>query len=96
MLRCLPLLVWRAAAEGLLLPPRPHAKGSELALIFIQGASAPVEGYRPLLEAIQAASERRIWVGVPQHLLDIAEIQFARKLEEMLERMRKAGKLKMV
>ena len=91
MLRCLLLLLLgRVAADGFFLPPKGQKEGAELALIFIQGASSPVEGYRPLLEAIQEASAQRIWVGVPQHLLDIAEIQFQEKLEEMLDRMVKA------
>lgn len=72
------------------MPPRNGSEGLEIALIFIQGAKSPVLGYKPMLQAIQAASSHRLWVGVPQHLLDIAEIDFARKVEEMLQRMSKA------
>ena len=75
-----------------MLPPRNGSEGLEIALIFIQGAKSPVLGYKPMLQAIQAASSNRLWVGVPQHLLDIAEIDFARKVEEMLQRMSKAQK----
>jgi len=76
--------------DSFVLPPRNGSEGLEIALIFIQGAKSPVLGYKPMLQAIQAASSNRLWVGVPQHLLDIAEIDFARKVEEMLQRMSKA------
>lgn len=80
-----------AADDSFVLPPRNGSEGLEIALIFIQGAKSPVLGYKPMLQAIQAASSNRLWVGVPQHLLDIAEIDFAGKVEEMLQRMSKAG-----
>lgn len=44
-----------------------------------------------VLEALQKASEDRIWAGAPQHLLDIAEIQFAQKVDDMLKRMTEAS-----
>ncbi len=71
------------------MPPRNGTKGLELAIIFIQGASSPVAGYKPMLESIQAASTDRLWVAAPQHLLDIAEFDFARKVDEILETMKK-------
>ena len=43
-----------------------------------------------MLESIQAASTNRLWVAAPQHLLNIAEFEFDRKLNEILETMKKA------
>ena len=79
------------ADDSFFLPPRNGTKGLELAIIFIQGAFSPVAGYKPMLESIQAASTNRLWVAAPQHLLNIAEFEFDRKLNEILETMKKAG-----
>lgn len=78
------------AEDSFFLPPRNDTKGLEIGLILIQGARSPVQGYKPMLEAIQAASSDRLWVGAPQHPLDIAEIAFGRKVDEMLQTMTKA------
>lgn len=83
-----------AADDSFILPPRNGSGspgGPEIALIFNQGAKSPVLGYKPMLQAIQVASTYRLWVGVPQHLLDIADLDFAPKMEEILQRMSKAG-----
>lgn len=72
------------------MPPRNGTKGVELAIIFIQGAFSPVAGYKPMLESIQAASTNRLWVAAPQHLLNIAEFEFDRKIDEILGTMKKA------
>ncbi|CAK9107012.1 Uncharacterized protein SCF082_LOCUS49830 [Durusdinium trenchii] len=85
------LFICSAADDSFFLPPRNGTKGRDIALILIQGAKSPVLGYKPVLEAIQKASEDRIWAGAPQHLLDIAEIQFAQKVDDMLKRMTEAG-----
>lgn len=60
-------------------------------MILVQGASSPVAGYKPVGLAIQQASSFKVWVGVPQHLFDIAEFQFDSKVDSMLKEMEKAG-----
>mmetsp|Transcript_16422 Transcript_16422/g.30967 ORF Transcript_16422/g.30967 Transcript_16422/m.30967 type:complete len:559 (+) Transcript_16422:38-1714(+) len=85
------LLPLAAADDSFFLPPLEGKQGPEIALIMIQGASSPVVGYKPVAEAIQKASPQKVWVGVPQHLLDLAEFQFAGKVEDMLKKMEAAG-----
>eukprot|EP00438_Fugacium_kawagutii_P024806 Skav217142 [mRNA] locus=scaffold1539:294778:295604:- [translate_table: standard] len=90
-LLCASLISCIVADDSFFLPPRNGTTGLEIALIMIQGARSPVEGYKPMLEAIQAASSDRLWVGAPQHLLDLAEFDFGTKVDEMLQTMTKAG-----
>jgi len=85
------LLLLACADDSYYLPPLEGKQGPEVALILIQGASSPVAGYKPVGLAIQQASSFKVWVGVPQHLFDIAEFQFAGKVDAMLTEMEKAG-----
>ena len=77
--------------DSFFLPPLEGKQGPELALILVQGASSPVTGYKPVGEAIQKASPFKVWVGVPQHLFDLAEFQFEAKVNDMLKQMENAG-----
>lgn len=78
------------ADDTFFLPPKKA--GVEVALAIIQGASSPPEGYRPIAEAIQAASPFALWVGVPEFIADTPEpVQFGAKLQSVLGQMRAAG-----
>lgn len=68
----LALLVVIAAADDLILKPVKEGN-DEVALIFIQGAQIRPDQYTPLAKAIQAASEYKLWVGIPEFWLDTAE-----------------------
>ncbi|CAE7262400.1 unnamed protein product [Symbiodinium pilosum] len=91
MLRLLVLLLLAHADGSLFLPPLEGKQGPEIALISVQGASSPVEGYKPAAEAIQKASPFKVWVGIPQYLFDLPELQFAAKVDDILQQMEKAG-----
>jgi len=48
-----------------------HTQGVVVGLIFIQGEGIPIERYRPVAQAIQAAAPNlEIWVGIPQFIGD--------------------------
>ncbi len=46
-------------------------QGTVVGLIFIQGEGIPIDRYRPVSEAIQAAAaDLQIWIGIPQFIGD--------------------------
>lgn len=58
------------AGSPIVLPPI-HNQGKIAALIFIQGEGIPIERYRPIAEAIQAASpDLSLWIGIPKFIGD--------------------------
>eukprot|EP00931_Biecheleriopsis_adriatica_P066218 TRINITY_DN40617_c0_g1_i1.p1 TRINITY_DN40617_c0_g1~~TRINITY_DN40617_c0_g1_i1.p1 ORF type:complete len:568 (-),score=118.73 TRINITY_DN40617_c0_g1_i1:93-1796(-) len=87
------LLACAAADSSFFLAPlEEKVSGPELALVLIQGATCPVGGYRPLAEAIQKASPYKLWVGVPQFLLDTPEpAQYGFAFDGIMSTMKKAG-----
>ena len=87
----LSLLSLSGAEESFFLPPLEGKQGPEVALILVQGASSPVEGYKPVGEAIQKSSPFKVWVGVPHFLLDLPEIRFDAPVDDILKKMEKAG-----
>ncbi|KAL1522457.1 hypothetical protein AB1Y20_017445 [Prymnesium parvum] len=93
LLRCLTLLFAAAGAdETFFLKALPGKQGPITALLLIQGASSPPEGYRPVAEAIQRASDFPVWVGVPQFILNLPEpVQFESKVRSTLDSMKAAG-----
>jgi len=64
-LACLASVLFGVSGTFFLKPLEGKTDGPELALVLIQGATCPAEGYRPLAEALQKASPYKLWVGVP-------------------------------
>lgn len=93
--RLLALLVAAAvcADDSFFLKAPPNkSPGPTIALVLIQGASSPPSGYRPIAEALQAASPLPVWVGVPQFLIDTpSPVQFGSKLRQTIKIMEAAG-----
>ena len=92
MLALLSLTALAASDKHYFLPPPAGKTGPEISLIFIQGASCPPDGYRPLGAAIQAASPFPVWFGVPEFLDDTPQpLQFKDKLKQLNDEMTTAG-----
>lgn len=87
------LFCWATADSTFFLKPlEGKADGPELALVLIQGASCPVVGYRPLAEALQKASPYKLWVGVPEFLLNTPEpAQYGFAFDGIVNEMKGAG-----
>ena len=80
-------------ANGYFLRPPPGKIGDARALVLIQGAASPPEGYRPIVEKIQAGVSFPLWVGVPEFLFNTPEPGrlFRAKIDGTLHTMRSAG-----
>ena len=69
--------------------------GQDVALIFFQGASAPVSGYQPFAEKLQEVAADhglRAFVSVPQFLFDTPEpMQTGSAFNSALSEIKKAG-----
>jgi hypothetical protein len=66
--------------------------GKVAALIWIQGADTPASAYKPLLQAIQAASDLQLWIGMPSFLGNTPEpARLPANIDDTLALMSKAG-----
>eukprot|EP00992_Anisonema_acinus_P009513 TRINITY_DN5733_c0_g1_i1.p1 TRINITY_DN5733_c0_g1~~TRINITY_DN5733_c0_g1_i1.p1 ORF type:complete len:541 (-),score=133.05 TRINITY_DN5733_c0_g1_i1:61-1629(-) len=52
---------------------RPTKTGTEVAVILLQGAQITTEQYVPLGQALQKASQMKLWVSIPDSPLDVVE-----------------------
>jgi len=81
-----------ADSSFFLKPLEDKSGGPELALVLIQGATCPVEGYRPLAEAIQKASPYKLWVGMPEFTLNTPEpAEYGFVFDGIVKKMKAAG-----
>jgi len=62
-------LIYAKSLAGKPIIMKPTHTGTVVSLIFVQGEGIPIERYRPVAEAIQAAaSDLAIWVGIPKFI----------------------------
>lgn len=72
--------------------PLDGKTGPEVAVVLIQGASCDPASYKPFAQAIQQASDDKVWIGVPEFIEDTPEpVQFGGKVKDVLSSMTKAG-----
>ena len=94
-LTCLAAALFGSAAADttfFLKPLEGKTDGPELALVLIQGATCPTEGYRGLAEALQKASPYKLWVGVPEFVLNTPEpAEYGFAFDGIIKRMKEAG-----
>lgn len=91
---CLAAALFGCAAgdDTFFLKPLGDKTGPELALVLIEGATCPVAGYKPLVEAIQKASLYKLWVGVPQFVLNTPEpAEYGLAFDGIMNKMKAAG-----
>ena len=58
-------------AVDTILKPLLNTTGKDIAIILLQGASIPSQRYVPLSKEIQRHSSQRIWVSIPDTILDL-------------------------
>eukprot|EP00347_Sterkiella_histriomuscorum_P010783 403374937 len=84
-----------ATCQAFTLAPKVGVTGQDVALIFFQGASAPVSGYQPFAEKLQEVAADhglRAFVSVPQFLFDTPEpMQTGSAFNSALNEIKKAG-----
>ncbi len=80
------------AGRPIILKPM-HDRGTVVGLIFIQGKGIPIERYRPVSEAIQAAAaDLQIWVGIPQFIGECPTFrETGLAIDKVLSEMEQAG-----
>lgn len=71
---------------------KPVKAGTEVALIWIQGAQCPQTGYVPLLRQLQQLSGEALWIGQPSFLGDTPEpVRLQADIDDTLKLMTDAG-----
>lgn len=78
-----------AGTQDIIIPPVKEGK-TEVALILVQGASIPPSAYQPLAQAIQNATDAKLWVGLPEFPLDTpipVDSLFASYIDALLKEM---------
>ena len=80
------------AGKPIILKPKQD-QGTVVGLIFIQGEGIPIERYRPVSEAIQAAAaDLQIWVGIPRFIGDSPiPRETGLAIDQVLREMEQAG-----
>eukprot|EP00300_Choanocystis_sp_HF-7_P001351 c11092_g1_i2.p1 GENE.c11092_g1_i2~~c11092_g1_i2.p1 ORF type:complete len:597 (+),score=103.96 c11092_g1_i2:1-1791(+) len=91
LLRSFLVVLPLALAGDLILNPT-RSSGQPAGLIWIQGAQVPTDRYTPLLQAVQNASQLRLWVGLPSSPLDTPNPETLPKaISQILDQMYTAG-----
>jgi hypothetical protein len=69
-------LINLALADTTIMPPPASATGEDVAIVWIHGMDCETDAYTTFASEIQsqgAASGQKIWVGLPQFLLNAPE-----------------------
>jgi len=91
-LACLAAAFFGVSGTFFLKPLEGKKDGPEFALVLIQGATCPAEGYRPLAEALQKALPYKLWVGVPAFVGNTPEpAEFGFAFDGIVKKMKAAG-----
>jgi hypothetical protein len=84
-----------ASSDPIILTPAASTTGTEMAIVWIHGASCDSEAYTTIAQATQAEGAKnglRIWVGIPEFILDVPEpILIDKYFDEALEGIKAAG-----
>lgn len=85
-------LIEVSADDTFIFEPPSGKTGPAVALLLVQGASSPINGYKPVAKALQAAAPMPLWVGAPQFVADTPEpVQFDSKLKSVYKAMQDQG-----
>ena len=69
-------LINQALADTTIMPPPASATGEDVAIVWIHGANCQNSAYETFASEIQsqgAASNQKIWVGLPEFILSTPE-----------------------
>jgi hypothetical protein len=84
-----------STSQAISFAPKAGTTGTDVAIVFFQGASSPVQGYAPVAEQIQkvaAENGLRAFVSIPAFLLDTPEpLQTGSKFNEGLTEIKGLG-----
>ena len=88
-------LINQAIADITIMPPPASATGENVAIVWIHGMDCNPEGYTTFASEIQsqgAAAGQKIWVGLPEFLLDAPEpILIDHYVQDTLKKLGESG-----